>query len=194
MAIMDDYVWVDFSDADLNKIKERRKLFDGNSRTFNTFQNASGACCEVAFEKTLVKRCIDHEFVNQISHDYEIRPSGLKIDVKGKNCTGIPRPHFEASIPSYSVRVQKPDVYVFSRVLGWADNLKKRTGCWLLGFLTKNEFLERSYQVKRGDQKPNSFVHSFQSKRYESDYHIVEISKLRPMVELYDSLHASALI
>ena len=77
------------------------------------------------------------------TYDYDLIKSGLKIDVKSKKCTSIPRPEYDCSVPAYNTR-QKCDFYVFVRIL---DNLE--TG-WICGIINKKKFFENATLYKKG--------------------------------------------
>jgi len=77
------------------------------------------------------------------TYDYDLIKCGVKLDVKSKRCTSIPRPHYECSVAAYNTR-QKCDFYVFVRVL---NDYKK---AWILGIINKESFFKKSILRKKG--------------------------------------------
>ena len=50
------------------------------------------------------------------TYDYDVVYDGVKIDVKAKRTTVIPKPYFECSVADFNTK-QKCDIYLFARIL-----------------------------------------------------------------------------
>lgn len=102
---------------------------------------------------------------NSYDHDL-LMPDGTKIDVKTKRCTSEPKDFYEVSVGNVK---QKCDKYVFTRVLGDYSTI------WLLGEITKEDFMEKATERKKGDvDESNGFV-------FKANAHNMAISELDPV-------------
>ena len=77
------------------------------------------------------------------TYDYDIIKNNVKIDVKSKRCTSIPRPDYDCSVPAYNTR-QKCDLYVFTRIMNTQD-----IG-WICGVISKKDFFKKARLWKKG--------------------------------------------
>lgn len=84
------------------------------------------------------------------TYDYDLIKDGVKIDVKTKRCTSIPREDYECSIAAYNTK-QKCDYYIFVRIL------EDHTRGWILGGIKKENYFKKSRFCKKGqiDKKSN---------------------------------------
>ena len=98
--------------------------------------NITGFIGEFMVEKFL-KGKIDN------TYDYDIVKNGIKIDVKSKKCTSIPKPDYDCSVPAYNTK-QKCDMYVFVRIMNTFD-----VG-WICGIISKKEFFQKAKLWKKG--------------------------------------------
>jgi hypothetical protein len=78
------------------------------------------------------------------TYDYDIVKYDIKIDVKSKKCTSIPKPEYDCSVPAYNTR-QNCDYYVFTRIM---DNFE--TG-WICGIISKEKFFKNARLYKKGE-------------------------------------------
>jgi hypothetical protein len=76
--------------------------------------------------------------------DYDIM-SDLAYDVKTKKVATKPKPHYECSVSAYQRR-QKCEAYIFCRVL------KDMSKGWVLGWMPKDEYFEKSRFLMEGDR------------------------------------------
>ena len=84
------------------------------------------------------------------SYDYDIvLDDGRKVEVKTKQTSAIPLPHYSCSISNFNTR-QKCDIYAFTRVL------KDFSKGWFLGFMPKQEYFDKSKFMKKGDFDPDN--------------------------------------
>lgn len=81
--------------------------------------------------------------------DYDMILNGCKIEAKTKHCNYTPQPNWLCSIPSYNME-QKCDVYLFMR------SLKDMSKLWIFGKMKKQEFENKSFELKKGDIDPDS--------------------------------------
>jgi len=85
------------------------------------------------------------------TYDYDIVKCDIKIDVKSKKCTTIPRMDYDCSVPAYNTK-QKCDYYVFTRIL---DNFQ--TG-WILGIISKEKFFKSARLYKKGEVDKSNWM------------------------------------
>lgn len=77
--------------------------------------------------------------------DHDAVVAGLTVDVKTKERTVPPLPHYECSVADYNAEQQRPDVYLFVSLLREGP---AREGCsrfvrgWVLGTLTRSRLDE----------------------------------------------------
>lgn len=99
------------------------------------------------------------------SYDYDIVVGGYPCDIKTKECTSPPEPHYECSIAAFNTK-QECKVYIFVRV---CDDV-----AWLLGWMPKTEYFEKARFLKKGQvDKSNGFV-------VKADCYNLAISELYP--------------
>jgi hypothetical protein len=113
--------------------------------------NITGFIGEFMVEKFL-KGKIDN------TYDYDIVKNGIKIDVKSKKCTSIPKPDYDCSVPAYNTK-QKCDMYVFVRIMNTFD-----VG-WICGVISKREFFQKAKLWKKG-QTDESNMMTFKEDSY----------------------------
>jgi hypothetical protein len=92
------------------------------------------------------------------TYDYDIVKNGIKIDVKSKKCTSIPKPDYDCSVPAYNTK-QKCDMYVFVRIMNTFD-----VG-WICGIISKKEFFQKAKLWKKG-QTDESNMMTFKEDSY----------------------------
>jgi hypothetical protein len=92
------------------------------------------------------------------TYDYDIVKNGIKIDVKSKKCTSIPKPDYDCSVPAYNTK-QKCDMYVFVRIMNTFD-----IG-WICGIISKKDFFQKAKLWKKG-QTDESNMMTFKEDSY----------------------------
>jgi hypothetical protein len=119
---------------------------------------------------------------NEIEHD--LRVGAVRIEVKTKDRTVDPLPHYEATVPQYVYEAQQPDYYLFGSLkrdpsirTGWHRSFQFG---YLVGFLSRSEFDDVKYSEERG-YKPNGA-------NFFCDAWNCKISDLRPPTEMLDIL------
>jgi hypothetical protein len=78
----------------------------------------------------------DYDIMSDLTYTY---------DVKTKKVSSIPKPHYECSVSAYQRR-QKCEAYIFCRVL------KDMSKGWVLGWMPKDEYFEKSRFLMEGDR------------------------------------------
>lgn len=104
-------------------------------------------------------------------HDYDIlTDAGITIEVKSKRCNTPPKPHYDCTVSMFNTK-QKCDYYLFTRV--------SKSVVYLLGFISRSEFMQRSRKMKKGQQE-NDVVNG-QPFQFHARCLNIEIYKLRKL-------------
>lgn len=86
--------------------------------------------------------------------DYDFLLEGYKIDIKSKDRTVPPKPHYEASISNYNPN-QDCDFYIFISILR-----NKNTNCYNKGYIiggySKANYYEDCRFIKKGEIDPDN--------------------------------------
>jgi hypothetical protein len=83
------------------------------------------------------------------TYDYDINVNDVRVEVKTKQTTVQPLPHYECSVAAFNVK-QNCDAYAFVRVL------KDFSMGWFLGVMKKDEFFEKAKKLKKGEVDPSN--------------------------------------
>ena len=83
------------------------------------------------------------------TYAYDIMVGDKRIDVKTKQTTVTPLPHYECSIAAFNIK-QKCDAYAFVRVL------KDLSTGWFLGVLEKDAYFNAATFMKKGNIDPSN--------------------------------------
>ena len=151
------YKQFSFTDQMLKRVwdeSSRIQIYNGSRRGRNA--NFVGLLGEKIVHSWFKDNHINSVCENQIEHD--IKAGNHRIEVKTKDRTVDPLPHYEASVPQYVYEAQSPDFYFFVS-LKRDKNVRKvwyrtfREG-FLLGYLSSAEFNQVKYSEKIG-YKPN---------------------------------------
>lgn len=104
------------------------------------------------------------------TYDYDlVLDCGKTVDVKTKETSFKPKPHYECSVASFNTK-QKCDYYAFVRV-----DLKKNLA-WFLGVYKKEDYYKDSRLLKKGEIDPsNNFT-------VKADCYNLEIRHLKASV------------
>ena len=81
--------------------------------------------------------------------DYDLVSNDIKVDVKTKQTSVKPLPHYECSIAKLNTK-QKCDAYAFVRIL---NDFSKG---WYLGVLTKEDYYDKATFLRKGDVDPSN--------------------------------------
>ena len=135
-----------------NMIQEAKKLrSEMPSKPNNSITKGEGSYCGCLGEIILRNYLNTLKCDAKIASDYDfdiITNKGTKFEVKTKRCTSKPKESYECSVPDYNNR-QKCDYYAFVRI-----NEKTMKG-YILGYLSKDEFLSKSVQRRKGETDNN---------------------------------------
>lgn len=83
------------------------------------------------------------------TYDYDINVNNVRIEVKTKQTTVQPLPHYECSVAAFNIK-QNCDAYAFVRVL------KDFSVGWFLGVMKKDEFFQKAKRLKKGEVDPSN--------------------------------------
>jgi len=89
--------------------------------------------------------------IGQESFDADFQIENLTFDVKAKNRSVLPLPHYAAHV-LHSQKTQKTLYYVFSSVLMVKD---RAACCDLMGWIRKDQFWAQAEEVKQGTEYEN---------------------------------------
>jgi hypothetical protein len=131
--------------------------------------NVAGFIGEILTARTLGVT-IDDTF------QYDLKYKDLKIDVKTKSCSSPPKPNYLCSVMSYQLK-NDTDGYIFARV-----NIPARR-CWILGYISKQDLLEKGKFCKKGEPDGSFF--------FKEDCWSIEISQLTAIETLCENSQLS---
>jgi hypothetical protein len=83
------------------------------------------------------------------TYDYDINVDNVRVEVKTKQTTVQPLPHYECSVAAFNIK-QNCDAYAFVRVL------KDFSVGWFLGVMKKDEFFQKAKRLKKGEVDPSN--------------------------------------
>jgi hypothetical protein len=84
------------------------------------------------------------------TYEYDIvLPDGRTVDVKTKQRTVAPQPHYNCSVSKFNPN-QRCDLY------GFVSILKNHTKGWFLGTISKQEFMRRAELAMKGTHDPSN--------------------------------------
>ena len=83
------------------------------------------------------------------TYNYDMKVGDTRIDVKTKQTSVKPLPHYECSIAAFNTK-QDCDGYAFVRVLN------DFSIGWFLGVLTKQDYFDKATFLKKGDVDPSN--------------------------------------
>lgn len=118
--------------------------------------NIVGALGEVVFERWLEHHGVRFDWLADTQYDYRI--SGETVEVKTKDRTVKPLPHYEASVPDYNVEHQRPDWYAFlslQRKRGTAG-LSAYRWAYIVGIIRATEYHALAVRRETGEIDPDN--------------------------------------
>tara|TARA_Y100000114_G_C11609540_1_gene254414 strand:- start:181 stop:657 length:477 start_codon:yes stop_codon:yes gene_type:complete len=110
----------------------------------NSILNGGGNLAGFIGEQ-VVLNVLGGEWVN--TYQYDLIINGFKVDVKTKQTSVKPLPHYECSIAEVN-STQECDYYAFTRVK------KDFSISWYLGVMPKNQYFQKAKFLKKGDVDP----------------------------------------
>ena len=100
------------------------------------------------------------KYVGHKVFKYDIVKGKHKIEVKSKTCTSCPKDHYVASVNGPKKIDPANNVYFFTRVS------KDLRYVWIVGWITKDDFFEKSVFKNKNEKDEEGFVYRV------SGYHI----------------------
>ena len=155
-------ITIPITQEDIDKAENLYSFKCLNSSITEGKSNIYGAIGEVVVERYLKSTNRDVDFTS--TFDYDMIVSGKKIDVKSKRTTVTPKDHYLCSVSNFNT-TQRCDYYVFTSIK------ESKDVAYILGYMSKNEFYERSMFFKEGDIDVNGFA-------FRSDNYSIQIKDL----------------
>ena len=119
-----------------------------------------GCLGELVFERFLDEHGITYEsHLRQTSHDYLVGEKKLIFEVKTKDRTVAPRPHYECSAPLYNYDHQAVDAYAFfslQREKGNSRGIDRFRTCWFVGLMSRDKLERVAVLRKKGQTDPRN--------------------------------------
>tara|TARA_A100001391_G_scaffold204133_1_gene198638 strand:+ start:2043 stop:2519 length:477 start_codon:yes stop_codon:yes gene_type:complete len=112
----------------------------------NSILNGGGNLAGFIGEQ-IVLSVLGGEWIN--TYQYDLIINGYKVDVKTKQTSVKPLPHYECSITEVNSD-QECDYYAFTRVK------KDFSVGWYLGVMKKNEYFLQAKYLKKGEVDPSN--------------------------------------
>jgi hypothetical protein len=128
----------------------------------NSIRKGEGSLVAYIGEE-VVKNVLNGEIKD--TYDYDIVYQNMKVDVKTKERTVAPKPHYECSVADFNTR-QDCDEYAFVSVLNTLQE------AWYLGKISKPDFYKKAVFHRKGEIDPaNNFT-------FKADCYNIPISLL----------------
>lgn len=116
-----------------------------NSRSYNGGRSV--------LDSMVSEKVVSDYFNKRIEDKYDydfITDQGVRIDLKTKSKSDKdPEPHWYCMIPEYQIDKQNCDYYIFNRIN------RELSIVWILGYISKKEFIDKSIYVKKGEILPD---------------------------------------
>ena len=158
------------SSGTLKRIKERASKLPLLNNSIR------GGVSEETYRKGVLVAYIGEEVVKKVldgdikdTYDYDIIYNGIKVDVKTKERTVSPEPHFNCTVADFNTK-QSCDEYAFVNVL------KNLSCAWYLGKIDKKTFFEEATFYKKGELDPDS--PPWKKFYFQADCHNLPVRKL----------------
>lgn len=108
-----------------------------------TAANEVGALGEIVALNYLQQLNVTIHDAKEITHDLLV--NNKTIDVKTKERTVPPKPHYDCSVPHYLNGIQEPDYYLFvSLQSNGQTGINRFTKAWILGTLPNHTFKQQA--------------------------------------------------
>lgn len=141
-----------------NQINNAKRKSDDLGKLNNSIREGRGNFIGFLGEE-LVKSTLNIQDNN--SYDFDLIYNNLKLEIKTKERTVIPRPFYNATVAAYNTR-QECDYYVFVSIL---NNLEYG---WICGYLPKKEFYNKATFNRKGE--PETPYFNFKADCYNVKY------------------------
>ena len=126
-------------------VKAREKAIEVG-RLNNSILNGGGNLAGFIGEQ-IVLFVLGGDWLN--TYEYDLVINGKKVDVKTKQTSVVPLPHYECSITEYNAK-QDCDYYAFTRVK------KDFSVGWYLGVMKKADYFYEAKYLKKGEVDPSN--------------------------------------
>jgi hypothetical protein len=126
-------------------------------------RNVAGFLGELCFRAAFPKA------IRANTYDFDLLLNGKSIEVKTKERTVRPQPHYDCTVPAYNTR-QKADFYVFVSLLRAKEHY---TEGFLLGFIRPEEFRQKATLLRENEVYPANGI------RVRADCYNLPVSQLR---------------
>tara|TARA_E500000318_G_scaffold12135_1_gene10992 strand:+ start:2822 stop:3298 length:477 start_codon:yes stop_codon:yes gene_type:complete len=126
-------------------VKAREKAIEVG-RLNNSILNGGGNLAGFIGEQ-IVLQVLGGDWLN--TYEYDLIIDGHKVDVKTKQTSVVPLPHYECSITEYNAK-QDCDYYAFTRVK------KDFSVGWYLGAMKKADYFYKAKYLKKGEVDPSN--------------------------------------
>ena len=105
--------------------------------------NEVGAMGELVAMRYLDAAGVMYLDEGKVNHD--LRTAHGTMDVKTKERTVMPQPHYDCTVPDYVGDAQKPDWYVFVSLLSdRGEGCRRFTRAWVLGTIRRDLFYKEA--------------------------------------------------
>jgi len=129
------------------------KVYDRSMRGKDA--NLVGAYGEIIVYDYLKALGLEPEFVHLTTHDIEC--AGFTIDVKTKERTVKPEPHYDCTLPAYNHDHQRPDFFIFVSLLAHQKTGNRRfRKAWILGKMCYSRVSKTARLWKKGEVDPRN--------------------------------------
>lgn len=142
---------------DAAKIIENAPIYKNSHRKENA--NQVGFLGEIVFEDFLETAGIEFSKDKKTTHDYSIRDD-IKVELKTKDRTVMPKLNFDNSVPLYNHVHQQPDFYYFislerqkSQI---SNDIRRFKYAYILGGTDRKTLHEKGIIWKEGDVDPSN--------------------------------------
>ena len=111
--------------------------------------NEVGAMGELVAMRYLDAQGVMYLDEGKVNHDLRTRHGTM--DVKTKERTVVPQPHYDCTVPDYVGDAQKPDWYLFVSLLSdGSRGVRRFKRGWVLGTIRREDFYANASEWKPG--------------------------------------------
>jgi len=148
LSLGDKFFTIPFTDNNINQAYNRAAEM---GIIKNSILQGKGNWAGFLAEEALASY-LDANIDADSSYDYDLLYKGIRIEVKTKRRTVIPKGHYEVSINETSLH-QDPDLYVFMQVQfsHTSCRIDSLVGLWVLGIKTPKDFFQTARFVPKGE-------------------------------------------
>jgi len=174
---MSNWVEVEVTEDMLSRAKRQASK---HSDIPNSIMRGAGNLAGYIGEQIVLEYIEDSIPYNTKDCDVYLNPfsdNPISVDVKTKERTVNPRDFYTCHIADTSLH-QNCDMYVFCQV-----NLRPKMRAWVLGWITKDDFLKESVSLKKG-QSLKDVGHSDDDFPQRADGNVLLISELRDIKDI----------